>query len=78
MRGHILGLPKLLGIAVVVMLAVFLAWTFASPSLPGEAIPDSTAAMVRGGACGKEVVVSCKDATKVDPDCKIRDLIRSC
>lgn len=54
MRGHIVGLPKLLillAIAVMMTPVTFMAWSFAGFPQPGEAIPDSIAATLRGGGC---------------------------
>ncbi len=76
MRGHIISLPRLLGIGIAVMaaLVVFMAWSFASSSQPGEAIPDSVAATLRGGGCGTEVIFQCLDGTKVNPKCIVREI----
>jgi len=53
MRGHIIGLSRLLSIAVMAMLVVFMAWNLTSAPQPGEAIPDSIATTLRGGCNGR-------------------------
>lgn len=67
MRGHFIGLPKLLillGMAVMAMSAVFMVRSFASHQQPGEAIPDSIAAMLRGGTCYSRTSFSCTTGKK--------------
>lgn len=63
MRGHVIGLPRLprlLGITVMGMLVVFMARSFAMFPQPGEAIPDSLAATLRGGTCYSSITNTCK------------------
>jgi len=64
---------SMLGIALLAVLGVGMAWSGATAPGIGEPVSDSVAADLRGGACFQSTIKMCNDATAVDPKCKAQN-----